>query len=71
MIKHKCAVDGCEVQISVEMLCCWPHWRMVPRALQLEVWRTVKLADRTEYHVAVKAALKAIVPELPLFEKQA
>lgn len=37
--QHKCAVNGCERQIPLDMLMCAPHWRNVPSTLKAEVNR--------------------------------
>jgi hypothetical protein len=58
--KHECAAHGCDRQIPIELLMCWPHWRRVPRDLQREIWRTVKLFDRTEYDAHVHRAVAAV-----------
>jgi uncharacterized protein YjbJ (UPF0337 family) len=35
---HQCPVDGCSLRVGDKFLMCGKHWRMVPRALQGEVW---------------------------------
>lgn len=75
--KHKCAATGagCQAEIPIELLMCWTHWRMLPREVQLEVLRTARLTDRSEYRVTVARAIKLVVEKenakLPLFERQA
>jgi hypothetical protein len=39
MTGHSCHAEGCNRQIPPKMLMCYPHWKMVPRPLQLAVWR--------------------------------
>ena len=39
---HHCEAEGCDKQIPRHRFMCWPHWSMVPRALQRAVnraWR--------------------------------
>lgn len=35
---HTCHAEGCSVQVPPRMFACLRHWRMVPRALQGELW---------------------------------
>jgi len=37
-----CFVDTCPKRISIRFLMCRPHWRMVPRDLQRDVWLAVE-----------------------------
>lgn len=59
--KHFCAATGCHQVISVRFLMCWPHWKKLPRALQRDIWRTSRHADRSEYNWHVDQAIQAIV----------
>jgi hypothetical protein len=36
---HHCHAENCDVQIPPALFMCAKHWRMVPLALQREVWR--------------------------------
>jgi hypothetical protein len=36
--EHTCHAKGCQVRTKPKMLMCLRHWRMVPRAIQAEVW---------------------------------
>jgi len=66
MSRHTCHAEGCEVEIPPRMLCCPRHWRMVPKHLQAEIWRTYRPGQETdkqpsaEYLVAQRAAIEAI-----------
>ena len=42
MAEHHCHAVGCEVPTPRAHLMCGKHWAMVPKALQLEVWRTYR-----------------------------
>lgn len=35
---HTCHAKGCQVRTQPKMLMCLRHWRMVPKAMQQEVW---------------------------------
>lgn len=37
-MSHPCHADNCDVEIDPSRLACLKHWRMVPRALQKELW---------------------------------
>lgn len=66
MAAHLCHARGCEKSVPPRMLMCLPHWRMVPRALQLRVWATYRPGqERTkdpspEYVDAAMAAVNAV-----------
>ena len=65
MYQHKCAIDGCDVQIPRQELMCAAHWDKVPFYLQ----RIITSNSRrhrlgVEYCEAVGQA-KAIVASLP------
>jgi hypothetical protein len=38
-VTHQCVADGCARQIARDEFMCIDHWKMVPRALQRDVWR--------------------------------
>lgn len=39
---HTCHAEGCSVPVPPRMFACLRHWRMVPPALQRELWRAYK-----------------------------
>lgn len=63
---HKCAVDGCNVQVPALLLMCTPHWRMVSPAAQRRVWTTydglkAKTVEAVQaYRFAVDAAKQSV-----------
>jgi len=67
--KHRCAARQCRAMILPKFLMCYSHWRMVPMALQQDVWRTYFSGVRNqchpsrEYAVAVKAAVDTVALE--------
>lgn len=37
-MSHVCHAKGCSVPVPPKLLMCRKHWRLVPRALQRQVW---------------------------------
>ncbi len=50
---HYCPVKGCVIAVSNTMLMCARHWRRVPRATALELYREYRKAPGSREHVAV------------------
>ncbi|KWU24721.1 hypothetical protein AS149_31745 [Burkholderia cenocepacia] len=63
---HTCHAKGCAVPVHPEKLMCGRHWRMVPRRLQLAVWRHYRAGqceDKSpsrEWLSAAHAAIDAV-----------
>jgi hypothetical protein len=68
---HACAAPGCTRKIGHTFLMCRPHWNLVPKSLQLSVYRTwhafqnpthrnFLLARRDAYNKAVQAAIESL-----------
>lgn len=38
MAEHTCHAIGCETPTRPRMFMCLKHWRMVPRAMQNNIW---------------------------------
>jgi hypothetical protein len=60
-----CAATGCQAVINVPLLMCVHHWRLVPAALQRQVWAAYRRLGREpgarEVHLkAVAAAVDAL-----------
>lgn len=60
-----CAAVGCQHSITRPLLMCMDHWRMVPKAVQRQVWAAYRRlsTDPTAYitHArAVQAAVDAV-----------
>lgn len=66
--KHKCAAFGCKSLVPYRFLMCQPHWRLVPPAVQRDVYAAwnegVKTAAWTK---AVSAAIAATTYQSELF----
>lgn len=45
-LTHHCHALGCKRACPPRWLMCKPHWSQVPRDLQVEVYRTVKLRGK-------------------------
>jgi len=64
---HTCHAIGCETPVIPEYLMCLRHWRMVPRKIQLAVYRHYRPGQcydwsliSKEWHEAADAAIKAV-----------
>lgn len=63
---HLCHAVGCKVNVPPKMLMCLRHWRMVPKALQAQVWATYRPGQEIdkrptqEYLTASNAAIDAV-----------
>jgi hypothetical protein len=63
---HHCHAHGCTVATSPEMLMCRRHWFMVPKPIQLAVWRTYRPGQCDDkqpsaaWHAAADAAIQAV-----------
>lgn len=77
--EHRCHAKGCRERVEPKLLMCPKHWRMVPKKLQAEVWRTYRAGQEIdkrptrEYLDAANAAIKAVAakeaPPLTLLPK--
>lgn len=45
MSHHVCNVAGCTKVLSKDLLMCPIHWRLVPKPIQLKVWRNYKVGQ--------------------------
>lgn len=67
MSAHHCHAKGCEVKVPPKLLMCPRHWRMVPRALQAQVWKHYRPGQEVDkqptagYLAAARAAIDAVV----------
>jgi hypothetical protein len=59
-VTHKCAADGCRKEISMALLMCIRHWRLVPLRTQRAIYRTQYDSDRTRYLSHVGDAKRAV-----------
>lgn len=57
---HKCAADGCRKEISMALLMCIKHWRLVPLRTQRAIYRTQYDSDRSRYLAHVTVAKAAV-----------
>lgn len=64
--KHTCHARGCEKEIAPRLLMCLRHWRMVPPALQAEVWKWYRPGQESDkgpgylYLIAMRNAINAV-----------
>lgn len=65
-MEHHCHARRCPTPCKPEYLMCPKHWRMVPAALQREVWRTYRPGQCDDkspseaWHRAADAAINAV-----------
>lgn len=65
-VKHTCHAIGCNLIVPPRMLMCLRHWRMVPKALQADVWATYRPGQEIDkqpseaYRLAQRAAIDAV-----------
>lgn len=60
---HLCHALGCERPVAPAHLMCAPHWRLVPAALQREIWHTYRPGQERDKHPSreyVQAQKRAI-----------
>jgi hypothetical protein len=63
---HVCAAIDCTARIKPGLLMCAPHWRLVPKLIQAEVWTTWRALTKGEigsvprYREAVEKAVDAV-----------
>lgn len=63
-----CDVSGCSAVVPSHLLLCGKHWRLVPKPLQREVYRTWGRRQReprnpeakAEHEAAKRAAIEAV-----------
>jgi hypothetical protein len=44
--QHHCHLPGCQAACPPRHLFCAPHWRLVPKAIQAEVYATVRKRNK-------------------------
>jgi hypothetical protein len=66
-VRHTCHVQDCGREVPRHLLMCAQHWRMVPRRLQLAVYRSYRPGQETgqvrlaaDYPSAARAAINAV-----------
>lgn len=47
MTAHRCHLPGCENACPPRWLMCYPHWKLVPKPLADEVYRTVRMRGKS------------------------
>ena len=65
-MSHKCHADGCSKEIPPKLLMCLPHWRMVPRNIQNQIWQHYRPGQELDkrpskaYLIVMNAAIEAV-----------
>jgi hypothetical protein len=66
---HKCHAVGCQKVIPPRLLMCLKHWRMVPKEMQADIWKTyvpgqeVTKTPTNEYLKAQQRAVAVVLIE--------
>lgn len=66
MMAHHCHATDCTREIKPELFMCYPHWKMVPRPMQNQIWATYRqgqcddLNPSAEYCQAARNAVIAV-----------
>ena len=64
---HECPATGCTRDVSIDMLMCPRHWRMVPGAIRAAVWNAWQDgagAGTTQHAAAITAAIRSVNEKL-------
>lgn len=67
MSAHHCHAKFCKIKTKPEMLMCFKHWKMVPRQIQLKVWRHYRPGQCEDkqpspgWHQAADEAIAAVL----------
>jgi hypothetical protein len=62
-MSHHCHARDCQREVAPTLLCCAPHWRMVPRSIQRAVYQNYRDGQCTDkrpseaWHRAADAAI--------------
>jgi hypothetical protein len=65
-MRHTCHARGCTTAVPPRMFMCRRHWRMVPRALQAEIWaeyvpgQEIRKDPTEEYLEVADRAIQAV-----------
>lgn len=58
---HKCFAIGCKEEVRADYLCCFKHWKRVPKAMQALIWATVGVKESREVYVlAVRDSMVSV-----------
>lgn len=63
---HTCHAKGCPAPVDPKLFMCLKHWKMVPKHLQAEIWRTYRPGQEvdknpsTEYCDVADEAIQAV-----------
>jgi len=64
MDKRKCAAKSCNLRVDKKFLMCATHWRMVPKQIQDDIYRTYRPKQEDNLamvSVAYRGAMMAAV----------
>ena len=66
-VNHECPADGCDRDVSADMLMCRGHWYMVPKPLRNAVWNAWRGgagAGSAQHTAAINAAIRSVNDKL-------
>lgn len=70
-VPHLCHARGCRTEVAPRFLMCARHWSLVPKNLQLKVWRHYRKGQEidkqpsAEYLAAAKEAIDSVAISKP------
>lgn len=76
-MSHHCHARGCLVEVAPELLMCRDHWKLVPKRLQVAVWKHYRpgqcddKAPSEAWHDAADQAIVAVWIREKLLDKEA
>lgn len=68
---HTCHWPGCDLQVPPAMWGCAPHWRKLPRVLQMAIWRAyepgqeIDMSPSREYVIVARRVQEWIGANYP------
>lgn len=70
-VPHLCHAMGCRTEVAPRFLMCARHWRLVPKHMQLKVWKHYRKGQEidkqpsAEYLDAAKEAIDSVAISKP------
>jgi hypothetical protein len=58
---HECHALGCSVEVPPSLLMCKTHWKLVPRKIKLNVWKSYQKGQEVTKNPSIDYLASAIV----------